>query len=505
MSTASAGKDADSRAPGLLFSAAIVTVFFASISLRGDPSADVSWLITVCERMLHGERAYVDVLETTPPAPLLLYMPGVFLAQLTGVTPEAITLAFAYASALLSLGLSAHILPDYVAEGGQSKWLVLLPAAVVLLLLSRGAFAQREYFAAAFALPIVSVFIRHAQEGMWPTLPDRVIAALLAGLTIAIKPPLFALPGILVAIYYWSRTRSFGFLVSSGLLAAGSIGLALTAASLMAFPAYLANMGAIMRDVYVPVRVNPLATLGEKGSLGVVSCIGLFVILSLGKKPAAAAALALVTAAGFLAVDYIQGKFFYYHVFPAAPFGAIAVCIPTYERIRAHAVASYASLALAAGVYGMAIMGIASLFAIGFDDGWPPMSDLSWTRGIYHPRALAVAPYDGTAFPLARRIGAVWVGSAHSQWVAYYTRFALKSNRLTVAERMKLIDYHKQDIERALQNIKEKSPEIIIQDVRPEFLWLSSELAEAEPGFLDRYEAIAEEDGIRVLRASPRR
>src|SRR6266566_3561626 len=238
----------------LLFWSAILLTFLVSVPLRrGGATPDVSWLITMCERILHGETAYIDVFEVTPPVPVLLYMPGVVLAQRMGVTPEAVTFAIAYAAALVSLALSARILPDYVADRGPSQWLVLLPAAVILFLLSNDAFAQREYFAAAFALPMVSVFVRHAQEAAWPPLADRMLAAVFAGLTVAIKPPLFALPGIVVAAYYWSRTRSLSFLVSSGLLAAGVIGLAVTAASVAAFPEYLGEIGTLTREIYVPV------------------------------------------------------------------------------------------------------------------------------------------------------------------------------------------------------------------------------------------------------------
>ena len=210
--TSETDRPAGAGSQRLLFWGAMLLILLVSILLRGDANPDVSWLITMCERILDGERAYIDIFETTPPVPMLLYMPGVVFARLTSVTPEAATFAFAYASALVSLGLSARILPDYVADGGQSKWLVLLPAAVILFILPIDAFAEREYFAAAFALPMVSVFVRHAHEDVWPPLWERILAAVLAGLTIAIKPPLFALPGIVVAGYYWSQTRSLSFL-----------------------------------------------------------------------------------------------------------------------------------------------------------------------------------------------------------------------------------------------------------------------------------------------------
>ena len=204
------------------FWSAILLTFLVSIPFRLEgPTTDVSWLITMCERILDGEKAYIDIFETTPPVPMLLYMPGVLLARLLSITPETTTFAIAYAAAFGSIALSARILPDYVATGEKTSWLILLPAAVILFVLPNDAFAQREYFAAAFALPIFSIFVRHAEENVWPPLADRILAAMLAGLTIAIKPPLFALPGIAVAAYYWWRTRNLSFLVSSGLLAAG--------------------------------------------------------------------------------------------------------------------------------------------------------------------------------------------------------------------------------------------------------------------------------------------
>jgi hypothetical protein len=482
------------------FWSAILLTFFVSIPLRLEgPTTDVSWLITMCERILGGEKAYIDIFETTPPVPMLLYMPGVLLARLLSVTPETTTFAIAYVAAFGSLALSARILPEYVASGEKTSWLILLPAAVILFVLPNDAFSQREYFAAAFALPIFSIFVRHAEENVWPPLADRLLAVMLAGITIAIKPPLFALPGIAVAAYYWWRTGNLSFLVSSGLLAAGLVGLSLTAASLAAFPEYLGEITALMRDIYVPVRSNPLSFLNDKACLGVLSCFGLALILRFENKTPVTAVLALVIAAGFLATYFIQGKFFPYHVFPAALFGGIAAWLLVFQKVFAKCASISVAVARTVGVYALAVLGIATLFIVGFDDGRPVMSNVSWAAELDRPRALAVSSDISTAFPLARRIGAVWVDRIHSQWVARYARYALLFGGLSGPDRIKLLHYYKRDLEWILRRIKEVKPDIIIQDISPGHSWLISDLTTLDPSYLHGYEVIAEENEIRVL------
>jgi hypothetical protein len=426
-------------------------------------------------------------------------MPGALLAKTIGGSAEMWTFAFAYASALGSLWLAARILPIYVAEGGRGDWLVLAPAAIVLFVLPRDAFAQREYFAAAWALPMTAVFIRHATDQTWPSLTDRLLAAVLGGLMIAVKPPLFALPGAAVGLYYWARTRSFSFLLPSGLLAAAAIGLTVTAASLAAFPDYLRTMSGIMRDVYVPVRFPVVLILLNWGFLAALSCLGIVAILSI-RVGARAATISAIVAAGFLGVYFFQGKYFPYHAYPAAPLSAAAACVVTFRRLRQLREASFPARAAAGGVYGLAAFLIAAGFFLGFADYRPVMRDFTWAGRLLHPRVLAVSPIEDTSFPLARRIGAVWVGQSHSQWIARYTRFELESNALTTKERERYLAYYRSDLEGILREIRDKRPEIIIEDIRPGYTWLTSDLNALQPGFLDGYTTIAEENGIRVLR-----
>ena len=51
--------------------AALVAIAIQSLWIPID--ADVSWLITVCERLLSGDRLYVDIFEVNPPASVWLY------------------------------------------------------------------------------------------------------------------------------------------------------------------------------------------------------------------------------------------------------------------------------------------------------------------------------------------------------------------------------------------------------------------------------------------------
>ena len=61
----------------------IAIVFAAAVLLRQivPLNTDVSWLLTVGERVLDGERLYVDIVEINPPMAVLAYLPGLALAH----------------------------------------------------------------------------------------------------------------------------------------------------------------------------------------------------------------------------------------------------------------------------------------------------------------------------------------------------------------------------------------------------------------------------------------
>ena len=479
---------------------AIAAVMVGSLPLRmNGATPDVSWLTSMCERMLDGEKGWVDIFETTPPVPTLLYMPGVLLSRVVGVDAEAAVFATAYAAALLALLGSLRLLPDRIAGSIPSRWAVALPAAVFLFILSNDSFAQREYFAAAFTLPMFAAFVHYAETGEWPSWRGRLLAAILAGLAFAIKPPVFALPFVALAVFELVRSRRLAFLFPSMLPVAALVGLAVTVASLAAFPAYLDGVTNLMRDVYVPIQLGPFyAVLRERGFVGTALCIVVALLLTVRQKPPHAAIIAFAVAGGYVAAYLSQRKFFAYHIFPAALFAIVTLSVLLWTRFeesrrsRRHVEAN--------AVYAACAAVLLIFMVSAFDDDRPEMRDLSWAARLDRPTAMAISPDLSTGFPLAQHVGARWVDRIHSQWVARYTRVALRRGGLSATDAQRYQSYFDGDIERAARVIRERRPDIIIQHVGTGTRWLTDALLAAEPTLLDDYETLAEEGVIRILR-----
>src|SRR5260370_40852904 len=91
-------------APTLLPWISIVILFAVAIVLRHVLAAntDVSWLLTVGERVLDGQRLYVDVIDANPPMAVLLYLPGILIARALGPPAEVVTHGVIFSAILAS-------------------------------------------------------------------------------------------------------------------------------------------------------------------------------------------------------------------------------------------------------------------------------------------------------------------------------------------------------------------------------------------------------------------
>jgi hypothetical protein len=100
--------------PDMLGGVAALAAVLGAATLRAalQTNSDVAWLLTVGEKVLDGQRLYVDVIETNPPASVLVYVPAIALGRLLGIAPERMLDAQIFFGVLLSLALT---------------WLVLAP------------------------------------------------------------------------------------------------------------------------------------------------------------------------------------------------------------------------------------------------------------------------------------------------------------------------------------------------------------------------------------------
>ncbi|WP_375205225.1 hypothetical protein [Hyphococcus sp.] len=484
---------------GAAFWGVIAGLAALSLSLRQSGlTPDVSWLLDMCQRMLNGEKAYVDIVDTAPPVAVFLYMPGAVIAQATGLGGGFAVYATAYAAILMALYVSDRILPDAIADAGPSRLLVITPAAFILFFLCNDAFAQREHFAAAFALPAACVFIRHAETGSWPPLSQRMIAAILAGLAAAIKPPLFMAPGVALALYYLWRERNVVFLWRSGLIIAGAVFVALTACSLMAYPAYLESMGKVMRDIYVPTRSIVLIGLTSKEFIAVAASF--FIALAAGgrQRLTRATSIFCVMGAAYAGVYFLQGKFFPYQLYPASLFSGLALVTAAARLLREDSGAAGALHKPLSIAFALMILALAWLTYAAYDDRRPRMTDLGWAEALDRPTALAISNYISVPFPLAQEIGAVWKDRSHSQWIVLYAGAGLEKEGLSAEQKALFQSYYDGEIDRLAARIGDQKPDIIIRSLVDKDLY--AELLNRNPHLLDAYEPIAEEGVIQILK-----
>src|SRR6202035_1663881 len=84
----------------------IAALFAAAMLLRQviPVNLDVSWLLVAGERVLEGQKLYVDIVEINPPMAVFAYLPGIALARALGVDPKNVTDALILILAAASRG-----------------------------------------------------------------------------------------------------------------------------------------------------------------------------------------------------------------------------------------------------------------------------------------------------------------------------------------------------------------------------------------------------------------
>ena len=415
--------------------------------------SDVSWLITVCERILGGERLYVDIIEVNPPASVWLYLPLVWLAHAISVKPEAVVAAAFVSGSVVSIAATLK-LTSRLDRAPPALWLAPV-LAFVTLVLPMGLFAQREHAALLLALPAFATLALIA-EGKPVSKAALFASGFAAGLIVVIKPPFLlavAAPALWAA---WKRKslRPIALPIGAGIAAT----LIYAVAVVFLAPAYFRLLSVIgqtyapMHEVLWKVVVGP--------ALYPAVCFGLAALLRPPRIPPLAIALGLGSA-GFVLAAILQAKNYPNHLLPGTGLAIAALIVVMAEAgvatVRRVAVSVALTTIVAGAMYQWFIR--------------PQPVVEAAVRKVAPPKptVIALSPQLRTGHPLTRNIGGRWVGSSAGLFTAAGALFVgLQDEGARKAYRA--------DIDSFVMDVARNRPDIVLVD-RDSKSWLMREPA----------------------------
>jgi len=241
------------QAPRLAPWLVLAALFAVAVVLRHvlPANADVSWLLTVAERVWDGQRLYVDIIETNPPMAVWTYIPGIAIARALGLPAEMVTDALVFAAIFASLALAARILKDSAVLGASAGWPLAWLAFAILAVLPTKIFGQREHIAVLELLPVLALYAAR-MKGRTPPLPLVLAAGVAAGVALSFKPH-FAIGMACGLAALAVHARSWRILFAPENFIAAAIVVIYALCIVLFYPEFLSAIAPLVRDIYIRV------------------------------------------------------------------------------------------------------------------------------------------------------------------------------------------------------------------------------------------------------------
>jgi hypothetical protein len=473
----------------------IALVFAAAIALRlvVPLNTDVAWLLTVGERVLDGQRLYVDIIEINPPMAVLAYLPGIALARMLGLDPKYVIDAQILLLAAASMLVTARILRRSAALD-PVKWASLgIWAAAVLTVMPMFVFGQREHIATLTFLPALAVYaLRGNRES--PPLWAVLTSGIGAGITLAFKP-FFAVPVILCIVLTVIRARSWRVLLAPENVIAGGLVTAFSLFTYIHYPEYFTITYPLVRDTYLSWSMPAsVVVLNSATLVWVIAVASIF--LTLGKrKPDSAVLVTLLASLGFAVSFFLQRRGWAYHSYPMV---AVVLLAMGYVMTATNAASSprrsgVATASMLAGTFLIASLWFNTNVYIGPIEG--PLAGLK-----PHSRILVLSGEAAIGHPLVRTLHGVWVSRQENLWIREFVRLTREKNVIDPQTDARLnADLA---LERAwlIEDFKKQPPDVVLVDNLRDG-WGAWARADAELSQLLRpYTRVASIEGIDILR-----
>lgn len=486
---------------GALLWLPLIAVFVLGVALRHVVVAntDVSWLITLCERVLSGEVPYRDFIEVNPPASILLYLLPVAIARTVGIAPEIVVDLFVFLSVAVSLWLSTAIVRFAALFDRRTTFHLAALFSAALLLLQAQNLGEREHIALIAFLPFLAVMALRAL--LKPVRLWCIIAAGIgAGIVVVIKPHfVFALIfTAAVAAWHARSWRVFFFAAENWIAAALLAGYA--AIVIVAFPYFISETLPLVAEIYVPVRAPLIMFLIHFATP--ILFLALAAIYFLDRKLILTAPFSLLIAAslGFAVSYYLQQKGWSYHSYPMLALAVVAATIAFAARwpLQMPDMDNAARVKRITASFAIMLLAGATFLWMNFAVDMRALAE-PIARVAPRPSVLAITSDIAIGHPLTRQLRGRWVGRVCSQWIAVGARL-LRNETQDQEVRARYDALEVQDRGILVEDIRKAKPDIILVD-RIRFDWLA--WAKADPvlaGELAKYRAVATINDVMILR-----
>lgn len=479
---------------------ALAVVFAVAVWLRLviPFNVDMSWWLTVSERMLDGQRLYLDILETNPPMPLAIYCLSVVVARVLGIRPEVVVDGLIFILIAASLAWTWHVLRHARLRGRAAAGALAVFAAVLLSILPMYDFGQREHLAAVGMLPAIAVFILRANRES-----VTAVAAVVAGASTAVVmgfKPYFACAVGLCSLAAALQARDWRVLfaeenwIAAGLVALYGVGV------FIFYPEYFTLVYPLVRDVYLLLQAPVLAIFATTATALALGAALIVLILQRREAQRDAASFVVLAAAfGFGLAFFLQHKGWGYHAYPMVAFAlmAAACAIAAADPVRADA----RRWRIAAGVAVAAMLARACVW---FDGGMDVRAiEDQVARLAPHPKILMLSAAPSFGFPMVRTLQGTWVSRQEALWVREIVRRAQRDQAIDPETAARLQTYVARERAWLIEDFKKQPPDVVLIDNRDSD-W--GRWAAADPDLavlLKAYTPVSTVEGVDILKRTP--
>ena len=460
---------------------------------------DVTWLIEVAERVLDGQRLYVDVIETNPPASVWLYLPAVFLSRLLHATPEAIVDAQTYLCATGTLWFCARILGrTRLAQHVNAPWLLAAMAAI-LMILPHGVFGQKEHYVLMALLPLLAM--QAARIFSAPIfLSSAILAGVCAGIGLAIKPH-FALclaPVLLAAAWPggpWRSTWPQALTRALRIETAVACAVAGIYAVMVAWlhPEFFTHILPVMALVYVPVRLSLMQIITHPAILIWTGAMLTLALAARARLLVAPVSLLALASTGAMLAFLLQGKGYMYQAYPML---ALALAGGVLAMIDKHAEGQAAMRLLALGALAVVAQATWAWSGVVWDS-----RELRAVLALVQPQArlLAISSEMSVGHPLVRQLGGTWLSRGPCLWNIRGGQERIEREMLDPSTLARIRAYGQAERDMLLEDIRTGRPDIVLVQIKgvdwSEWTAADAEISAELAAFNDR----GTYDGVRVL------